>query len=138
MGPGDHGSTFGGNPVACAAALAGIDAMEAEALPEHARHLGARAMQRLVGLGERHPELRVRGLWLMIGIEVVEAGGWAARPRLAAAIQRAALAAGVLLITSGPEGNVIRILPPLVITDAELDHGLDVLEAAVAGALPAR
>ncbi len=71
MRPGDHGSTFGGNPVSCAAALAGIDAMEAEGLPEHARELGARAMERLAALGDRHPELRVRGLGLMIGIEVV-------------------------------------------------------------------
>lgn len=138
MGPGDHGSTFGGNPVSCAAALAGIEAMEAEALPEHARRLGVRAMRRLVALAERHPELRVRGLGLMIGVEVVEAEGWEARPDLAGAIQRAALAHGVLVITSGPEGNVIRILPPLVITDGELDQGLGVLEHAVAEVLDAR
>ena len=61
----------------------------------------------------------------------------AARPDLATAVQRAALAAGVLLITSGPEGNVIRVLPPLVITDGELAHGLDVLEDAISNALAA-
>ena len=138
MASGDHGSTFGGNPVSCAAALAGIDAMEAEALPAHAHQLGIRAMSRLVELAGRHPELRVRGLGLMIGMEMVDAEGWGARPDLAAAIQGAALAAGVLVITSGPEGNVIRVLPPLVITDSELEHGLDVLETAISEALAPR
>jgi 4-aminobutyrate aminotransferase len=135
VGPGDHGSTFGGNPVSCAAALAGIDAMEAEGLPAHARLLGAGAMERLVRLTERHPQLRVRGLGLMIGVEVVDGTRITACAEVAAAIQQTALAAGVLLITSGPEANVIRILPPLVITDDELAHGLDVLEQAASQAL---
>lgn len=129
MRAGDHGSTFGGNPVSCAAALAGIDAMEAEALPEHARVLGARAIERLQALERRHPELRVRGLGLMIGIEVFDADRREPRPDAAAGIQRRALAEGVLVICSGPEGNVIRVLPPLVITDSELSRALDVLEA---------
>jgi 4-aminobutyrate aminotransferase len=127
---GDHGSTFGGNPVSCAAALAGIDAMEAEGLPEHARQLGDRAMERLIALQTRHPRLRVRGLGLMIGIEVIDEDLRAPRPELAEAMRRRALDEGVLVICSGPEGNVIRILPPLVITDAELDRGLEVLEIA--------
>jgi 4-aminobutyrate aminotransferase len=129
MRAGDHGSTFGGNPVSCAAALAGIDAMEAEGLPEHARVLGARAMERLLALERRHPKLRVRGLGLMIGIEVVGDDRHTPRPEAAAGIQRRALADGVLVICSGPEGNVIRVLPPLVITDPELSRALDVLEA---------
>jgi 4-aminobutyrate aminotransferase len=127
---GDHGSTFGGNPVSCAAALAGIDAMDAEGLPEHARILGARAMRRLTTLQARHRALRVRGLGLMIGIEVLGPDGSEPRPDLAEAIRAAALADGVLVICSGPEANVIRVLPPLVITDAELDRAIDVLEAA--------
>jgi 4-aminobutyrate aminotransferase len=135
LGPGDHGSTFGGNPVSCAAALAGIGAMEAEALPEQARRLGEGALARLTRLGARHPELRVRGLGLMIGIEVVDRATRAPLPSVAAAIQRAAIRDGVILITSGPEGNVIRVLPPLVITDVELGHGLDVLERAAIAAL---
>lgn len=135
MRPGDHGSTFGGNPVSCAAAIAGIDAMRAEALPEHARRLGEAAMARLRALSARHPELRVRGLGLMIGIELLELATRAALPSIAAEIQRAALADGVLLITSGPEGNVIRVLPPLVITDRELQLGLDVIERSAEAAL---
>jgi 4-aminobutyrate aminotransferase len=130
MRVGDHGSTFGGNPVSCAAALAGIDAMEAEGLPEHARILGERAMGRLAALDARHEGVRVRGLGLMIGIEVGSPDGLEPRPDIAEAIRRRALADGVLVICSGPEANVIRILPPLVITDAELDRALDVLEAA--------
>jgi 4-aminobutyrate aminotransferase-like enzyme len=130
MRAGDHGSTFGGNPVSCAAALAGIDAMEAEGLPEHARRLGARAMERLLALRARHPRLRVRGLGLMIGIEVVGTDLRTPRPDLAEAMRRRALDEGVLLICSGPEANVIRILPPLVITDAELQRALEVIELA--------
>jgi 4-aminobutyrate aminotransferase len=135
MGPGDHGSTFGGNPVSCAAALAGIDAMEAEDLPAHARQLGQRAMARLEALSAGRPQLGVRGLGLMIGIEVFDAEGRSPRPDLAAGIQAAALQEGVLVIASGPEANVIRILPPLVITDDELQLALDALERAIASVL---
>ena len=73
--PGDHGSTFGGNPVSCAAALAGIDAMEAEELPQNARALGERALARLSTMADRHPAMSVRGIGLMIGIELVEPAG---------------------------------------------------------------
>jgi 4-aminobutyrate aminotransferase len=128
--PGDHGSTFGGNPVSCAAAIAGIDAMEAEDLPAHARILGRRAIQRLGQIAVNHPELRVRGLGLMIGIEVVDVPSGAPRQDLAQALEAHAREEGVLVIRSGPEGNVIRLLPPLVITDDELELALDVIEAA--------
>ena len=134
---GDHGSTFGGNPVSCAAALAGIEAMRAEDLPAHARALGERAMERLAPVTARHPEIRARGLGLMIGLEISDPGPGLPRPDLAEAIVRGALADGVLLIRSGPEGNVIRLLPPLVITDAELERGLDILEACCDAVLPA-
>jgi 4-aminobutyrate aminotransferase len=130
LGPGDHGSTFGGNPVACAAADAGIRAMAAERLPQNARRLGEVALERLRLLADRHAPLRVRGLGLMIGVEFVDATG-RGRPDLARAVQDHALRSGVLLITSGPEGNVIRILPPLVITDDELSRGLDAVASAV-------
>ena len=92
-------------------------------------------MERLRPLERRHPELRVRGLGLMIGIEVVGRGRRTPRPDPAAAIQRRALDEGVLVICSGPEGNVIRVLPPLVITDSELSRALDVFEACADAAL---
>lgn len=136
MRPGDHGSTFGGNPVSCAAALAGIDAMEAEDLPAHAGELGAMALERLGALAERHPQLSPRGLGLMIGVEVLDPATRAADPGLAAAIELAVREEGVLLIRSGPDGNVIRVLPPLVITDDELDMALGAIERAAAAAYP--
>lgn len=83
----------------------------------------------------RHPELRVRGLGLMIGIEVFGRDRLAPHPEAAAGIQRRALAEGVLVICSGPEGNVIRVLPPLVITDSELTRALDVLDACAGAEL---
>ncbi|MGI9539119.1 MAG: aspartate aminotransferase family protein [Miltoncostaeaceae bacterium] len=134
MRPGDHGSTFGGNPVSCAAALAGIDAMEAEDLPAHARELGDAALARLQQLAERYPQLSPRGLGLMIGVEVLDPATREADPALAAAIETAVREEGVLLIRSGPDGNVIRILPPLVITDDELDMALGALEKATESA----
>ncbi len=135
MKPGDHGSTFGGNPVSCAAALAGIDAMEAEDLPAHARLLGARALERLEALADKHPEVSARGLGLMIGIEILNPRDRSARPDLAAQIELGVREEGVLLIRSGPEGNVIRFLPPLVITDDELEMALVALERAIGATL---
>jgi 4-aminobutyrate aminotransferase-like enzyme len=98
--------------------------------------LGARALTRLRERAAAHPGLRVRGLGLMIGIEVADPDG-APRADLAEAIEGRARADGVLLIRSGPEANVIRVLPPLVITDEELELALDVLEASVDAVLRA-
>jgi len=131
MKPGDHGSTFGGNPVSCAAALAGIDAMEAEDLPAHARLLGGRALARLEALADEHSQVSARGLGLMIGIEILNPDDRTARPDLAAEIELGVREEGVLLIRSGPEGNVIRFLPPLVITDDELEMALVALERVI-------
>lgn len=134
MRPGDHGSTFGGHPVSCAAGLAGIEAMEAEGLPAHAGELGAVALARLGALAERHPQLSARGLGLMLGVEVLDPDTRDADPALAAAIESAVREEGVLLIRSGPDGNVIRVLPPLVITDDELDMALGAIEKAAEAA----
>lgn len=136
MRPGDHGSTFGGNPVSCAAALAGIDAMEAEDLPAHARVLGARALDRLRALTPSYPHISVRGLGLMIGIEVLDPADRSALPDLAARIEMGVRDEGVLMIRSGPEANVLRFLPPLVITDDELEFGLLALERVIARTAP--
>jgi predicted acetylornithine/succinylornithine family transaminase/N-acetyl-ornithine/N-acetyl-lysine deacetylase len=119
IAPGAHGSTFGGNPLACAAALATLDIIEAEALADRAATLGARAMSRLRGL--ESPLLReVRGLGLMIGIELRER----AQPYL-----EALLARGVLALPAGP--NVIRLLPPLVITEDQLDRAIEQIESVL-------
>ena len=110
-----HGSTFGGNPLACAAALATLDILEREALPERAAALGALALERLSAL--RSPLIReVRGRGLLLGVELNRR----AQPYLEALLER-----GVLALPAGP--NVIRLLPPLVITGEQLERVLDCL-----------
>jgi 4-aminobutyrate aminotransferase len=128
--PGEHLSTFGGNPVSCAAGLANIDVMGEERLPEEAARKGDHAMRRLHAMAEEHPLIgEVRGLGLMIGIELVK-DRQTKEPaaKEAAAVRRLAREAGVLIGVGGQGGNVVRIQPPLVIEDAALDHAIDVIE----------
>lgn len=130
---GAHGSTFGGNPVSCAAALASIRVLETEGLCANARAMGERAMTRLAaaapGLGETVRDLR--GIGLMIGLQLASGD-------LVGRVQAACLARGVIVLDCGPDGDVIRLVPPLTITADELDHGLDVLLAALAAAASPR
>src|SRR5260370_19420647 len=113
---GIHGSSFGGNPLARAVALATLDILEQEALAERAATLGGRALERLRAW--HTPLIReVRGRGLLLGIELSRR----VQPYLEALLER-----GVLALQAGP--NVIRLLPPLVITDEQLEHVLDVLE----------
>ena len=117
---GKHGTTFGGNPLACAAALAAIRFMENERLAERAERLGARFRKRI----SEEPLSRVRAvrqLGLMIGIELRER----ARPYLERLMEN-----GVLALPAG--STVIRLLPPLVITEAQVDEVADALVAALA------
>src|SRR6266550_8141797 len=118
---GIHGSSFGGNPLACAAALATLDILEREALPERAAALGSLALDRLRKL--RTPLIReVRWKGLLLGIELQRR----AQPYLEALLDR-----GVLALQAGP--NVIRLLPPLVITEEQLERALDVVEEVLVG-----
>ncbi len=133
--PGGLGGTFGGNPLACAAALAAIDTIEHDGLLERARTIGAVMSQRLEALAASSPVVgEARGRGAMVAIELVGADG--VTPDKAAAGRVAAIchAQGVLVLTAGTYGNVLRLLPPLVIPDELLDEGLGVLEAAVAAA----
>jgi acetylornithine/LysW-gamma-L-lysine aminotransferase len=119
IGKGVHGSTFGGNPLACAAALATLDILEQEHLAERAATLGALALQRLRAI--QSPLIReVRGLGLLIGIELRQR----IQPYLEALAQR-----GVLALQAG--GNVIRLLPPLVISEEQLNRVIDAVEAVL-------
>ena len=121
---GTHGSTFGGNPVACAAAVATIEVLEAEHLYERANVLGDRARSYLRGL--RSPVVRdIRGVGAMIGVELTDKA-------TATAVQQRCLDDGVIVLTCGPDGNVLRLIPPLTMTDEELDHGLAVIAKALA------
>ncbi len=118
---GVHGSTFGGNPLACAAALTTLDILEREALPQRAATLGAYALERLRAIGS--PLIReVRGRGLLLGIELTRR----AQPYLEALFAR-----GILVLQAGP--NVIRMLPPLVIPEAQLEHVLTVVEEILVG-----
>ncbi len=120
---GSHGSTFGGNPVACAAAIATIEVLEAEGLYDRAVALGDRARDVLRGL--RSPVVvDIRGVGAMVGVELVDKA-------TAERVQRRCLDRSVLVLTCGPDGNVLRLIPPLTMTDDELDHGLDILAKAL-------
>lgn len=123
---GAHGSTFGGNPVACAAALATIDVLEDEDLLARCRTLGARALAGLRGAtGGSQAVREVRGIGLMVGIELLSA-------EACARVQARCLAEGLLVLTCGPHENVLRLIPPLTLTDDELAHGLGILTRALA------
>lgn len=135
--PGGLGGTYGGNPVACAAALASIGTMEEYDLAGRARHIEEVAMGRL---RELQGELAgagtgvigdVRGRGAMLAIELVRPGSKEPNPELTKAVAAACLKEGVIILTCGTYGSVIRLLPPLVITDDLLNDGLDVLAAAI-------
>jgi len=124
--PGSHGSTFGGNPVACAACVATIDVLEHEGLCERTRRLGTRALDRLTTAMRGNPVVRdVRGIGLMIGIALADGD-------VARAVQRDMLARGVIVLTCGPDDEVIRVVPALTIADHDLDHGVEVLIRVIA------
>lgn len=130
--PGGLGGTYGGNPVACAAALAAIDFMREQDLPERARRIEAIALPRLRALAAECGTVGdVRGRGTMLAMEFVEPGGTEPDPEFTRAVAATALERGVILLTCGTYGNVIRLLPPLVIGDELLGDALDVLEAVV-------
>ena len=131
--PGGLGGTFGGNPVACSAALAVIDVLLDEELPARGASLGERALARMRGWLERFPIVgEVRGIGAMVAMELVT--DRATREPAAARtneILRYCHAHGLVLLKAGLYDNVIRVLFPLVIDEQELDHGLDILEEAL-------
>jgi len=117
-----HGSTFGGNPLACAAAMAAIDEMERLELPRRASELGAHVVERLRALDLKLVR-EVRGLGLMIGIEL--------KKKVAPFIDLLAKEHHIVAINAGP--TVLRLLPPLVIERAELDGAIDAIAAVLSG-----
>ena len=131
--PGEHLSTFGGNPVSCAAAVANIQVMEEENLAAESARKGERTLDRLWEMQAEHPSIgEVRGLGLMIGVELVtDRKTKEPATKQAAAIRKYCREHGVLVGVGGQAGNVIRFQPPLVIADADLDHAVDVLDAAL-------
>jgi len=132
-GLGGLGGTYGGNPLACAAALAVIETMERENLPARAEELGQRFEARAREWKKRWPLIGdVRGLGAMRALELVRPGAnrEPAKEETEKVLQHC-LGHGLILVSAGSYGNVIRLLMPLVITDAQFDEGLDVLEGAL-------
>ena len=131
--PGGLGGTFGGNPLACAAALAAIETMEAEGLVARAGRIGAVMLGRLQAVAATNPVVGdARGRGAMVAIELVGPDGITPDKAAAARVAAACHAQGVLVLTAGTYGNVVRLLPPLVIPDDLLEEGLGILEQALA------
>ena len=129
-GPGGLGGTFGGNPVACAGAAVVLDTVATPEFRAQADELGRQLRPRLDGLAGRHEAIgEVRGLGPMLALELVEQS-----PELAQRITAAAFHGGLLLLACGLYGNVLRLLPPLTVTDDELARGLQILEDSIAAA----
>ncbi|HYU05404.1 MAG TPA: aminotransferase class III-fold pyridoxal phosphate-dependent enzyme, partial [Jatrophihabitantaceae bacterium] len=131
---GGLGGTYGGNPVACAAALAAIETMRVDDLVGAARRIESIMKPRLTALAEKYEVIGdVRGRGAMLAVElVVGAGDRTPNPVLTAAISSACHRDGLITLTAGTYGNVLRFLPPLVIGEALLSEGLDILDAAFA------
>ncbi len=130
--PGGLGGTFGGNPLACAAALAAIETIESEGLLERAREIGAVMLGRLGALAASSAAVGdARGRGAMVAVELVGPDGITPDKAAAARVLAACHAQGVLVLSAGTYGNVVRLLPPLVIPDDLLDEGLGILEVAL-------
>ncbi|MFC9466475.1 4-aminobutyrate--2-oxoglutarate transaminase [Streptomyces coelicoflavus] len=132
---GGLGGTYGGNPVACAGALGAIETMKELDLNARAKHIEAVMKSRLSAMAEKFDVIGdVRGRGAMIAIELVkDRGTKEPNPAATAALAKACHAEGLLVLTCGTYGNVLRFLPPLVIGDDLLNEGLDIIEQAFAG-----
>ncbi|HYN97462.1 MAG TPA: 4-aminobutyrate--2-oxoglutarate transaminase [Pilimelia sp.] len=136
---GGLGGTYGGNPISCAAALASIETMRELDLAAAARRIGSAALPRLRALAAADRRVGdVRGRGAMLAVEFVDPAapgptpsGAAPDPALAAAVSRRCHEASMLTLTCGTYGNVVRLLPPLVISPSEVHRGLDILERAL-------
>jgi 4-aminobutyrate aminotransferase-like enzyme len=128
--PGGLGGTFGGNPVACAAALAVLGELSAPGFRERAEQIAKLVRGRLDEIASKHELVgEVRGLGAMLALELAAKSGDAAKAVTTAARER-----GLVLLSCGLYGNVIRLLPPLSATDEELERGLGILEEALGDA----
>ena len=139
MAPGGLGGTYGGNPVACAAALAAIEALESEGLLDRSLSLGEHFRTRFAQIGARTAPWRmwdIRGLGAMVAVEFVTDFD-SARPdaALTKAIVSHAQKRGLLLLACGMHGNALRIMVPLTASDAVIEEGLAIFEAALADAM---
>ena len=129
--PGSQGGTYGGNAVACAAALATLEVIAEEKLVDNSAEQGARLLAGLREIATRHPGIGdVRGLGLMCATEFTDPSG-APDPTTAARVQQEACTRGLLLLTCGATGNVVRMIPPLVVTADQVDEAVTLWAEAV-------
>lgn len=130
--PGAHGGTYGGNAVSCAAALATLDVFEEEGLTARAETLGTRLLDGLRQAAAGNPYVaEVRGRGLMVGIEFADPETLAPRPDLAKAAITDALIHRLLLLSCGTWGQVVRVIPPLVTTESEIDQAVEIIGSAI-------
>lgn len=130
--PGSQGGTYGANAVACAAALANIAVIREEGLVDNAAARGEHLRQRLDALCREHDFIdEVRGMGLMLGMEIVK-GPHQPDGARAEALTKAAEAEGLLLLRCGTQGQVVRWLPPLIVSDAQIDAAVEAFARAIA------
>lgn len=130
--PGEHLTTFGGNPVSCVASLATINFLEREGIVNRVMEKEKLVKERLESIKEKHPIIGdVRGRGLMIGLELVKDDAKTPAADEAKAVRKSCLEKGLLIGLGGILGNVLRIQPPLVITDNQLDEALTIIEKAL-------
>ena len=123
LGPGSHGSTFGGNPLVCAAALAAMRAITEDGILEHCREMGLYLQEKLKQLKSRYDFIReVRGRGLIIGMELTIEGG---------DLVKAAMERGLLINCT--VGNVLRFVPPLIVKKEDVDEAVAILDDILAG-----
>lgn len=133
--PGAHTGTFRGNQLAFAAGAAAARVIRRDGILEHVRRLGDLLLDELRALQARVPEIGdVRGLGLMLGLEIVDAGTGAGDPSLALAIQRHALARGLIVELGGRSDTVVRLMPPLNVARETVEDALEILEDALGAA----
>lgn len=126
---GSHGTTFGGNPIACSAALASLEVIKEEKLLENTQKLGKYALERLGDMKEKHQVIKdVRGVGLMIGIELCDPTTGESDGDLVMEVLDKCLEKGVLFYLCGNAGEVIRMIPPLSVTKEQIDEGLNMLD----------
>jgi len=128
-----HGTTFGGNPVSCAAANATIDTIREEAMIENAKKSGNRLIQNLRELQKKHPVIGdVRGIGLMIGMELIIPGtNREPNPDTAKKVLNESLKRGLLLYPAGLRGHIIRFAPPLIVTEQQVDEATKIVDEAL-------
>jgi 4-aminobutyrate aminotransferase/4-aminobutyrate aminotransferase/(S)-3-amino-2-methylpropionate transaminase len=137
--PGGLGGTFAGNPISCAAALAVLDVIEEEELLERSERLGARMKARMQEIARRYPAIgEVRGLGLMLALEFFhDRERREPAPDLAKALVAEAEKQGLLLLSCGTYGNVVRVMAPLTVPDAIVDEALDIFERSLGATIRA-